>query len=144
MVRLPEPAADAYLDGGRRLEEALGSVSYDVWRCAGCGDHQVAGDPRFSEHDRCAECGYRTVGTTRTVVHPPTYDVVGTEEVEKRCARCGWSHVEVVRLARKRRPKPGLTAEERRLEELFREDDRSSGDDARGGHSSGRGASGRW
>ena len=144
MVRLPEADGDAYLDRGRRMEEALGSVKYDVWRCAACGDRQVAGDPRFSEHDRCAECGYRTVSTTRTVAHPPTYDVGGTEEVEKKCAQCGWSHVEIVHLPRKRRPKPRLTAEERRLEELYREEAASSREDSEGGHSSGRGASGRW
>ena len=145
MVRLAESAEDAHLDGGRRLEKSLGSMDYDVWRCASCGDHQVARDPRFSNHDRCAECGYRTVSTTRTVVQQPTYDAGGTEEVEKKCAQCGWSHVEVIVLPRKRRPKPGLTAEERRLEALYRADAPSSDDDEpERGHSSGRGASGRW
>ncbi len=143
MHRLSEEADDVYLDSGRRLEEVLGSVNYNVWHCAGCGNHAIARDPRLSSRDRCKQCGYRTVGTTRSVVQQPTYDSSGSEQVEKKCAHCGWSDVDVIHLPRKQRPRPS-TNQESLLETLLSGGGSSGDGGGGGGSSSGRGSSGRW
>jgi uncharacterized protein len=152
MARLTEEDDDVYLDSGRRKEEVLGSVNYDVWHCAGCGKHAVVSDPKWSRHDRCGECGYRTVATTRSVVQQPTYESSGSEQIEKACAHCGWTDVDVIHLPRKQRPRPTPT----RSAWDSRNDDSSwsSGSSSRssggsssrssGGSSSGRGSSGSW
>lgn len=156
MARLTEEDDDVYLDSGRRKEEVLGSVNYDVWHCAGCGKHAVVSDPKWTRHDRCGECGYRTVTTTRSLVQEPTYDSSGSERIEKACAHCSWKDVDVIHLPRKQRPRPTTTRTD-----WSRDDDslwtsssggRSSGgggggsssSEGGGGHSSGRGSSGSW
>lgn len=163
MVRVPEDADDVYLDSGRRREEVLGSVDYHVWKCAGCGSHAAVREPRLSHHDRCAECGYRTVGTTRTVVESPTYTSAGAEQVERKCGHCGWADVDVIHLPPKRRSEPLRAADLQNLAHLAADladtasarqsgsggasggsAGGSSGGESTGGHSSGRGASGRW
>jgi uncharacterized membrane protein YgcG len=166
MARLPEDADDVHLDSGRRLEEVLGSVNHHVWHCAGCGSHSVVREPLLSRRDRCAECGYRTVGTTRTVVQEPTYDAAGSEQVERKCAHCGWADVDVLHLPRRKRGEPLRAGDLRALAHLAGDladragrdrDSISDGwsgsgsggggsddDDSKGGHSSGRGSSGRW
>lgn len=161
MARLTEADDDVYLDSGRRREEVLGSVNYDVWHCPGCGTHAIVRDPQWSRHDKCGECGYRTVATTRHVVEQPTYDSSGSEQIEKACAHCGWTDVDVVHLPRKQRPQPATSRSS------WDRDDSSSwsggssswgggsshggggssgsgGSSGGGGHSSGRGSSGRW
>ena len=147
LVRVEGQARDAHLDQGQRMEEALGSVRHELWRCAGCGESVARADPRLTEHDRCGECGYRTVATTRTVVQKPTYESAGSERVETKCAHCGWSQVDVVPIARKvRTERPVRHPLDDELAESARSarDDRDTSDDSGGGHSSGRGASGRW
>jgi uncharacterized protein len=150
MARLTEEDDDVYLDSGRRKEEVLGSVNYDVWHCAGCGKHAVVSDPRWTRHERCGECGYRTVATTRSVVQQPTYDSSGSEQIERACAHCGWTDVDVIHLPRKQRPQPASTPRA-----WSSSDDDSSwssgssgggGSSSRssGGSSSGRGSSGSW
>jgi uncharacterized protein len=157
MARLTEADDDVYLDSGRRKEEVLGSVNYDVWHCPGCGVHAVVSDPKWTRHDRCGECGYRTVTTTRQVVQQPTYDSSGSEQIKKACAHCGWTDVDVIHLPRKQRPRPPV----RRTAWSSGDPDwtggsssggwgggrssgGSSGGGSKGGHSSGRGSSGRW
>jgi uncharacterized protein len=146
MARLAEADDDVYLDSGRRKEEVLGSVNYDVWHCPGCGVHAVVADPRWSRHDRCGECGYRTVGTTRAVVQAPTYDSSGSEQIEKACAHCGWTDVDVIHLPRKQRPRPATPSSSSSSGSSWSggSGSRSGGGGSRGGSSSGRGSSGRW
>jgi uncharacterized membrane protein YgcG len=144
MLRLSEEADDVYLDSGRRLEEVLGSMNYVVWHCARCGNHAVARDPRLSTRDRCKECGYRTVGVRRSVVQQPTYDSSGSEQVETKCAHCGWTDVDVIHLPRKQRPRPSTGKKESLLETFLTGGGSSGGGGGGGGSSSGRGSSGRW
>ena len=147
LLRMDERGDDAYLDEGQRQEEALGSVRHDVWRCGDCG-HQVArAHPRLTRHDRCRECGYRTVSTTRTLVQKPTYESAGTERAETKCAHCGWSEVQVLHLPRRvrhKRPVRHPLDDERDESAWSAGNDRGAADDSSGGHSSGRGAGGRW
>jgi uncharacterized protein len=163
MVRLTEADDDVYLDSGRLKEEVLGSVNYDVWHCPGCGVHAVVSDPKWSRHDRCGECGYRTVATTRAVVEQPTYDSSGSEQIEKACAHCGWTDVDVIHLPRKQRPQPSTSRSRWDSDSSSSWGSGSSswgggssrgssgggggssgGGRSSGGSSSGRGSSGRW
>ncbi|HEX2081346.1 MAG TPA: TPM domain-containing protein [Longimicrobium sp.] len=145
LVRLDGRAAAAHLDAGQQMEEELGSVSHAVWRCTGCGAHDVRHDPKLSEWDRCRECGYRTVRTTTSVVREPTAEYDGGEQVTATCACCGWSRVDVVRQPARR---PVRVPEDRDRwredETTWTRDDDSGSSGSGGGRSSGRGASGRW
>lgn len=151
MARLLGRDAAAHLDAGQQREEELGSVSHAVWRCTGCGAHDVRRDPRLSEWDRCRECGYRTLRSSTSEVSEPTAEYDGGEQVTHTCAFCGWNHVEVVRQPARRPPRRPARVPARRERDEWREDERSwthDDDDDRssgsGGRSSGRGASGRW
>lgn len=148
MRRLEENEDDVYLDSGRRLEEVLGSVDYDVWHCGGCGNHQVLSyGSILSSKQTCASCGYKTVDVTRTVLERPTYDRSGRERVEKDCRHCGWRDEDIVHLPRLTRPSSSSSRS------FSSSGGRSSGGGwsgggggggSSGGSSSGRGASGRW
>ena len=147
LVRLDGDAGDAHLDAGQRREEEVGSVRHDVWRCTGCGAHVARADPRLTRHDRCGECGYRTVATTRTVVQRPTYESAGSERVEAECAHCGWNEVKTVHLPRRvrhERPVRDPLHDQRDEPAWSGGDDRGAEGDSSGGSSSGRGAGGRW
>lgn len=145
MQRLDEKADDVYLDSGRQLEEVLGSVDYDVWHCAGCGNHQVlAYGSILSSKQKCPGCGYKTVDVNKTVLERPTYTSQGRERIEKRCRHCSWHDEDIVTLPRLQRSSSSGRS--------FSSSGRSSGGGwsgggggrSSGGSSSGRGASGRW
>lgn len=143
MQRLDESADDVHLDSGRRLEEVLGSVDYDVWQCTGCSHHQVLPYPAmFSGKKDCPSCRYKTVTVTTTVLEHATYDHTGRQRVEKDCRHCGWSDVDIVHLPRKQRP----TSSSRSFSSSGGGSSGGgwSGGGGGGGSSSGRGASGRW
>jgi uncharacterized protein len=158
MQRLDEAADDVHLDSGRRLEEVLGSVNYDVWHCAGCGLHQIQRNSRwFSGRESCPQCSYRTVGVTRTTVEAPTYTSSGSERVEKLCAHCTWKDVDVVILPRKERYDDDSSSGGSGRSSFSSSGSwggggggggssggGSSGGGSSGGHSSGRGSSGSW
>src|SRR5687767_1114416 len=59
MRRLAETDDDAALAGGQQLEERLGSVDYDVWRCP--SGHEVVAPYRSwtSSWGECGACGRR-------------------------------------------------------------------------------------
>lgn len=154
MRRLEENEDDVYLDSGRRLEEVLGSVDYDVWHCGGCGNHQVLSyGSILSSKQTCPSCRYKTVGVSKTVLERPTYDRSGRERVEKDCQHCGWRDEDIVHLPRLQRPSSTSSRS------FSSSGGRSSGSGwsgggggggssggggGGGGSSSGRGASGRW
>lgn len=148
MQRLDETADNVHLDSGRRLEEVLGSVDYDVWQCTGCSHHQVLPYPAmFSGKKDCPSCNYKTVVVTTTVLEHPTYDHAGRQRVEKDCRHCGWRDEDIVHLPRKQRPSSSSSSRS-----LSGSGGGSSGGGwsggggggGGGGSSSGRGASGRW
>ncbi len=61
MVRLSEVLDDRYLDAGQKMEERLGSVDYDVWKCTGCAHRMVIDYPALiSRSRRCPQCNCRT------------------------------------------------------------------------------------
>jgi uncharacterized protein len=144
MQRLDEKGDDVYLDSGRRLEEVLGSVDYDVWHCGGCGNHQVLSYGSFlSSMATCPSCSYKTVEVVKHVLEHPTYTSQGRQRITKRCKHCSWHDEDIVTLPRLQRSSSGSRS-------------LSGGGSSRGGgggwsgggggggSSSGRGASGRW
>ncbi|HEX6368070.1 MAG TPA: TPM domain-containing protein [Longimicrobium sp.] len=157
MQRLDESADDVFLDSGRRKEEVLGSVDYDVWQCTGCSAHTVLPyGSMLASHKKCPSCGYRTLATQTSVLERATYDSSGRERVRKDCRHCGWRDEDVVVL-------PRLVRHESSSRSLSSSGSGSSGGGSSssgggwsggsgggngggggGGSSSGRGASGRW
>ncbi|HEX8391781.1 MAG TPA: TPM domain-containing protein [Longimicrobium sp.] len=134
MARLDEAGDDVHLDSGRRLEEAMGSVDYDVWACPSCRNTQIIEYPSWlSTTERCPGCSYRTVDVTRRTVRHATYDYGGLREITRACRNCSHHHVETVHVPRLVRSTTSSSS--------FSSSGSSSGG---GGHSSGRGASGSW
>jgi uncharacterized protein len=143
MQRLDETADDAYLESGRRMEEVLGSVDYDVWKCTGCDSHQVLPyGGWFTGFRTCPQCSYRTMSVSTNVLEPATYQSSGRELITRYCRHCNWRDEDVVVLPR--------------LVETETTSSSSSGGGSSGGgwsgggggssggSSSGGGASGRW
>ena len=100
MHRLPEREDDAALAAGQQVEERLGSVDYDVWRCPSGHETVLPYRSWTSAWGECAACGRRTARTRRTVVREPTYSRAGRARDERRCESCGHRSVETVTLAR--------------------------------------------
>ncbi|HEX2081347.1 MAG TPA: TPM domain-containing protein [Longimicrobium sp.] len=145
MRMLDEGADDVYLDSGRQLEEVLGSVDHDVWKCTGCGHHTVRPyESMLSGKRNCPSCGYRTVIVTTTVLERATYDHAGRERVEKDCRHCGWRDEDVVVLPRLQRPSSTRRSLSGGGSSSGGGWTGGGGGRSSGGSSSGRGASGRW
>ncbi len=93
MSLLDEQADDAYLNELQRTEERLGSVNYQVWKCARCGMLEI--HPKvalLNTYHRCPQCkGYAVQETTR-LVRAPTYARSGLELVSYQCKnpRCDY------------------------------------------------------
>jgi uncharacterized protein len=93
MRRLREDEEDAHLSAVEQLEEELGSVDYDVWRCGSCKEKRVEDyNAWWTAYSRCGPCGRRTLETTSRTVVEATYDSAGEGERTSRCRHC--SHEE--------------------------------------------------
>jgi uncharacterized protein len=93
MTRLDETADDAALSPGQRTEERVGSVDYDVWACASCDERLVIPYKRWSRHEGCPSCRFRTVEKHVRTVKRATTASTGLEEIHLKCANCGWQDV---------------------------------------------------
>jgi uncharacterized protein len=88
MQRLSEQADDQALRAGQQVEERLGSVDYDVWRC-GCGGETVLPYARsFSDYQGCERCHARAAKTDTRVIRAATYHGSGLAEETQRCEAC--------------------------------------------------------
>ena len=89
MRRLDEDADNAALDHGRDVEEQLGSVDYDVWKCD-CGENTVLPHRAwFSTYVECQSCQRRAASHKRSVLVPATTMTSGIAEDVFTCAACG-------------------------------------------------------
>jgi|HigsolmetaAR201D_1030396.scaffolds.fasta_scaffold04141_8 uncharacterized protein len=132
MTKLDEETDDLYLDTGQRIEEALRSINYDVWKCPHCAKYEVFPRPRwFSSYEQCPECQYKTVEVRTDVIAEPTYSSTGSERVSLDCHHCQYHEDKIVVL-------PMLT------ETTTYYDSGGSSDSSGGGSSSGDGATGSW
>jgi uncharacterized protein len=93
MTRLGEADDDALLEGGQQVEERIGSVDYDVWRCGGCGHHFTLRYPKWiSSYAQCAQCHHRTKSSTEKVIDQPSTTSSGRARVVETCAFCTFRH----------------------------------------------------
>ncbi len=107
MRRLDESQDDVALGPGQQVEERIGSVDYDVWRCT-CGEDLVVPYAKmFSGYTVCDACKVRAVKTRRTVIQQPTYTSTGLAEDVSRCESCHRTTSSRVVLARRTPPSEG-------------------------------------
>ena len=115
MVRLSEQADDRYLNPEQKVEEKVGSVDYDVWKCTKCPHYDIAHFSKWLRSTRqCPKCKRQTATNQHTDRHS---DYV-TEHWH--CQSCQHQF------------------------QRFREIRRSSNNGFGGGSSGGGGATGRW
>jgi len=89
MVRLDEEADNSHLDAGQKVEEMLGSVDYDVWKCPGCQTRSVSNYPNmFSQMGTCPQCNYRTQRRVSTIINHATKYSAGLRHITGDCQNC--------------------------------------------------------
>lgn len=91
MNKIDEVHDNDYLDRGQDLEERIGSVDYDVWRCPECGETEIeqyvqSGTP-FRMCDRCGHYTMRLSGAH--ILRRPTATSKGIGEKVYTCLNCG-------------------------------------------------------
>ncbi|HEU0016006.1 MAG TPA: TPM domain-containing protein [Longimicrobium sp.] len=146
MERLSETADDVHLDSGRKLEEVMGSVDYDVWSCTTCRKTVVKRYPSLlRRREACGSCGYRTVVRHDQTISPATYSSSGLERVTRDCRHCGWHDEDTIVLPRLQRSESsGSSLSGSSSSSGWSGGGGSSGGGYSGGSSSGRGSSGSW
>ena len=126
LVRMDEAWDDNALQPGERVEERVGSVDYDVWKCDQCGHLTVEGYKSFfTRYSACRQCGCRTVYGNERIVRSATTSSEGLAEVDYHCENCQARYTTTRTIPR-------------------RSESSSSRSSFGGGRSSGGGASGRW
>ena len=89
MTRLSEQLEDELLDQAKQVEERLGSVDYDVWRCASCSHSFSLRYPRlFTRFAKCPQCNHRTCGSTEETIQAATTSHGGSVRVKEQCEFC--------------------------------------------------------
>lgn len=90
---LDEQDEDAHLSEEEQLEEAIGSIKYDVYWCKGCQEARVVGRNKwFSGYSSCAGCGRKTGSASSVTLSYPTEYSSGSEQVTETCANCSYSN----------------------------------------------------
>ena len=90
LTLLDENADDAFLTEGKRMEEYLKSVDYDVWICSSCNHADIYPyEEVFTSYSRCSSCKNKTYHTvsSRTLVSP-TCSSSGKGERHNKCEFC--------------------------------------------------------
>jgi uncharacterized protein len=91
MVCLDEADDDALLEKGQGVEERIGSVDYDVWKCGACSHHFTLRYPKWvSGFEKCPQCHNRTRSSTKTVIEPASTISSGSARVVEQCAFCSF------------------------------------------------------
>jgi uncharacterized protein len=141
MYKLSEKADDEFLSEGQQMEEALGSVNYDVWRCKSCNaTERLNYRERYSEYERCPKC--KTIAyhsASRRTLENATYSHTGKGEEIHRCEFCGFSKTSIYTISRLERSTTSGSSSS-----SFGSRSSSSGGSWGGGRSGGGGASSRW
>lgn len=131
MHRLAEELDDKHLQDGERAEERLGSVDYDIWACAQCGEVlKTRWGAIFTSYSRCRGCSWKTMTSTSRTIRAATTSSTGLAEVTEDCKHC--SHHRTYTRVIPRVTKSSSSSS------------RSSSSGGGGGSSSGRGSSGSW
>jgi uncharacterized protein len=91
MVCLAEADDDALLEKGQQVEERVGSVDYDVWKCGACSHHFTLRYPKWvSGFAKCPQCRNRTKSSTETVIERASTTSSGSARVVEQCAFCSF------------------------------------------------------
>lgn len=100
MEKIDEVHDNEYLDRGQDLEERLGSVDYDVWRCPHCGETDIEQYvQRNTPFHQCECCHSYTSRLMRTrVLREPTSTREGEGVREYSCMNCGHTSYERYKL----------------------------------------------
>ena len=130
---LDENADDIHLDDGRKLQEAMGSVDYDVRKCPACRLVDVVPYRTwFTTTEDCPSCHYRTVRRTSRILVYADYNQSGRKLIMRDCKKCGHHSEQTVIIPRREHSSTSGSSS-------FGSSGGSSG-----GSSSGGGASGGW
>lgn len=102
MNKIDEVHDNDYLDRGQDLEERIGSVDYDVWRCPECGDTEIEQYvQRGTPFRRCDRCGHYTMRQSADrILRRPTSSRKGVGERVYTCLNCGNNHSEPYEIER--------------------------------------------
>jgi uncharacterized protein len=91
MTMLDEQADDAYLEPSEKVEERIGSIDYQIWVCAACGERKKRrGSSFFSAYRNCPQCAAKTLSSESTVIEEATYSHGGEVRVDQTCANCSY------------------------------------------------------
>jgi uncharacterized protein len=151
LVRLDELSDDAHLTDGERVEEAVGSVDYDVWACRGCGQAlKFRYGALMTRYSICPKCGAKTKSKAETTLRAASYTEGGLVEVTESCAACVYKSTTTYTTPVLHRRStsshgPWSSSGSRSSWHSSGSGSSSSGSSGfGGGHSSGHGASGGW
>ena len=91
MARLGETEDDAHLNQPQRVEERIGSVDYDVWKCPSCGHHVTLKYAKWlTRFAKCPQCHNRTKSSTQTTIVAATTSSSGSARVNEKCEFCSY------------------------------------------------------
>lgn len=109
MRKLNEEQDDAYLSFDQKIEEQLGSVNYNVWRCDDCQTYKVKPSLiKSGSYENCPKCGHRTAYIKSYRLQEPTYTHTGLENITRTCRfpKCDYKSSEERVIPRRQRPSP--------------------------------------
>jgi len=107
MRRLTEEQDDAYLAFGQKIEEELGSVDYQVWRCDDCQINKIKRRALlYKGYEDCPECKHRTLYVKSHNIIEPNYSREGLREITKICRfpKCTYQNIQKRVVPRLQRP----------------------------------------
>jgi len=93
MKLVNEELDNEYLTRAQDIEEKIGAIDYDVWRCPNDGETEIIPYvQKSSAYTECPVCHARTlrVVSDRITVQPTTLHT-GTRVIELRCLNCGYN-----------------------------------------------------
>ena len=91
MSRLGETEDDAHLNQPQLVEERIGSVDYDVWKCPSCSHHFTLRYAKWlTSFDKCPQCHNRTKSSTQTTIVAATTSSSGSARVNETCEFCSY------------------------------------------------------
>lgn len=95
LVLLSEQEDNAHLDAGRRKEEEIKSVDYDVWVVPDDRSDKLILPYRASatKYFKCSKCGYRTGYSYSETITPASYTSSGKGKKTTTCKHCSYHKV---------------------------------------------------
>jgi uncharacterized protein len=145
MALLTEQEEDPFLQSGQKLEEAMGSVDYRVWKCSSCAQTRISPHKRWlSGVEQCPGCKLHTIkrNTRMKLGHLQQRQQL----IVRDCDHCGFHDERTVTLPQTHTT-DHLTASGMAGSNGFSDSGSSFGSSSSsdsGGSSSGGGASGSW